>query len=199
MHHDFAATRNHVIFMDLPVVFDLEVAMQGGMPFGWSDTYGARLGVMPRAGTNADMRWYDIEPCYVFHTMNAFEDAAGRIVLDARRHASMWKGGPDKFEPCFQYRWTLDPATGRVTEEAVDDISQAFPRMDDRRAGLPYRYGYVQVGKQGGRDINGDSMLSKYDVTTAAASITTSGPVSSAASRCSWPRPTRRPRTTATS
>ena len=199
MHHDFAATRNHVIFMDLPVVFDLEVAMQGGMPFGWSDTYGARLGVMPRAGTNADMRWYDIEPCYVFHTMNAFEDAAGRIVLDAGRHASMWKGGPDKFEPCFQYRWTLDPATGRVTEEAVDDISQAFPRMDDRRAACPTATAMYRSASRVAATSTVTQCCRNTTSPPAAASITTSGPVSSAASRCSWPRPTRRPRTTATS
>lgn len=165
MHHDFAATRNHVIFMDLPVVFDLDEAMRGNMPFGWSDTYGARLGVMPRNGTNSDVRWYDIEPCYVFHTMNAYEDAQGRIVMDAGRHASMWKGGPDQFEPSYQFRWTLDPATGKVHEEMVDDVGHAFPRVDDRRAGLPYRFGYVQLGKNGGRDIGGDSMLAKYDVT----------------------------------
>ena len=87
MMHDFAATRNHVIFMDLPVVFDLEEAMKGGMPYAWSETYGARLGVMPRAGTNSDVRWFEIDPCFVFHTMNAFEDEHGRIVLDAGRHA----------------------------------------------------------------------------------------------------------------
>ena len=28
---------------------------------------GARLGVMPRNGTDADVRWFEIEPCYVFH------------------------------------------------------------------------------------------------------------------------------------
>ena len=46
--------------------------------------------------------------------------------------------------------------------------NQAFPRVDDRRAGLPYRYGWVQLARPGGngKDINGDSMLSKYDVTT---------------------------------
>jgi carotenoid cleavage dioxygenase-like enzyme len=166
MMHDFAATRNHVIFMDLPVVFDLDEAIKGNMPYLWSDTYGARLGVMPRNGTNADVRWFDIDPCFVFHTMNAFEDDEGRIVMDAGRHASMWKGSSDNFEPCVQWRWTLDPRSGKVTEQQVDDRNQAFPRVDDRRAGLPYRYGWVQLARPGndGKDINGDSMLSKYDV-----------------------------------
>ena len=47
MMHDFNVTRNHVIFMDLPAVFDLELAMRGEMPIHWDDAYPARLGVMP--------------------------------------------------------------------------------------------------------------------------------------------------------
>ena len=143
MMHDFAATRSHVIFMDLPVVFDLEAAMRGEMPYGWSESYGARMGVMPRTGTNADVRWFDVDPCFVFHTMNAYEDDKGRVVLDAGRHASMWRGGADVFEPCYLWRWTMDPATGTVTEQQLDDVDHAFPRIDDRRSGLSYRYGWA--------------------------------------------------------
>jgi len=61
--HDFNVTRNHVIFMDLPAVFDLDRAIRGEMPIAWSDTYPARLGVMPRDGSDADVRWYEINPC----------------------------------------------------------------------------------------------------------------------------------------
>ena len=52
MMHDFAATRNHAIFMDLPAIFDMELAMKGGMPIRWSDDYPARFGICPaRAAT----------------------------------------------------------------------------------------------------------------------------------------------------
>ena len=54
MMHDFMITGKHAIFMDLPVVFDLEAALAGTMPFRWSDDYGARIGIMPRQGGNAD-------------------------------------------------------------------------------------------------------------------------------------------------
>ena len=165
MMHDFAATRNHVIFFDLPVVFDLDAAIRGEMPYGWSDTYGARMGIMPRTGTDADVKWFDIDPCYVFHAMNAFEDAQGRVVLDAGRHASMWRGGADQFEPCYLWRWTFDPATGAVTEEQLDDTSHAFPRVDMRRECLGYRYGYAQLTRDAGsKDIEGDSMIARYDM-----------------------------------
>ena len=47
MMHDFALTAEHVIFMDLPIVFNLDIAMKGDgdMPYRWDDNYGARLGV----------------------------------------------------------------------------------------------------------------------------------------------------------
>ena len=54
MVHDFAITERHAIFMDLPVVFSGERLVEGGMPYAWSDDYGARLGVMPRGGSNAE-------------------------------------------------------------------------------------------------------------------------------------------------
>ncbi|GAA3510669.1 hypothetical protein GCM10023075_72520 [Streptosporangium album] len=71
MVHDFAVTENHVVWLDLPVVFD--AGMLGrGMPFRWEDSYGARIGVMDRAGR---VTWFDVDPCYVFHVGNAREDA----------------------------------------------------------------------------------------------------------------------------
>ena len=66
MMHDFNVTQNHVVFMDLPVCFNLG-ALETGVPFQFNRDAGARLGVMPRNGTNADVRWFEIDPCYVFH------------------------------------------------------------------------------------------------------------------------------------
>src|SRR5437899_2194746 len=47
MMHDFAISREHVLFFDLPVVFDLDVQP---FPFRWDDDTPARIGVMPRGG-----------------------------------------------------------------------------------------------------------------------------------------------------
>lgn len=142
MMHDFNVTRNHVIFMDLPAVFDLELALRGEMPIHWSDTYPARLGVMPRDGTDADVVWYDIDPCYVFHPMNAYEDGE-RIVLDVARLSHIWRDSMMDFPPPELWRWTIDTATGTVHEEQVDDRPAEFPRVADSVVGLAHRYGYM--------------------------------------------------------
>jgi carotenoid cleavage dioxygenase len=170
MMHDFAITDRHAVFLDLPVTF--QPALLGhGMPFAWDDGYGARLGVMAldRPG---EVRWFPVDPCYVFHVGNAHTDPAGRIVLDVVRYAPadirvMWAGlgrdpaGLDS-EPAGLgrdpaglaadaaatgaarlHRWTIDPARGTVAEQPLDDRSVEFPTCDDARLGRPARYLYT--------------------------------------------------------
>ena len=143
MMHDWNVTRNHVVFMDLPMVFDLELAAQGGLPIRWSDDYGARLGVMPRDGGNDDVEWFEIDPCYVFHPMNAYEDG-DKIVLDVSRYERMSMGPSDEpGSPACLHRWTIDRDAGKVHEQRLDDRPGEFPRVHDRVIGLKHRYGYV--------------------------------------------------------
>ncbi len=143
MIHDFGMTRNHIVFMDLPVVFDLPLAQAGKNPFRWSDEYGARLGIMPRGGKAADVRWVEIAPCYVFHPGNAYEEN-GELVMLVCRFPRLW----DKPEANFQdapkfHEWRINLTTLAVRETPLDDSACEFPRIDDRRAGLPTRYCYV--------------------------------------------------------
>jgi carotenoid cleavage dioxygenase-like enzyme len=160
MMHDFAITENHVIFMDLPLVFKIEEAMSGNMPYVWEDSYGARLGIMPRNGGNADVKWVEIEPCYVVHTLNAFEQD-GKIMLDAVRYSEF----PDvsfNSSPGLMTRWTIDLSNNKVTEETLDDRNCDFPRLDPRLEGQHNRFGYSTEFADGpGLDMK---QLIKYDL-----------------------------------
>ena len=142
MMHDFNVTRNHVVFMDLPAVFDLEMAIRGEMPIHWDDNYPARLGVMPRNGTDADVVWHDIDPCYVFHPMNAYEDG-DTIVLDVARLDHIWRDSMMDFPSPALWRWTINRTTGKVKEEQIDDRPAEFPRVADSVVGLHHRFGYM--------------------------------------------------------
>ncbi|MEV0250789.1 carotenoid oxygenase family protein [Nocardia sp. NPDC050712] len=171
MHHDFNLTAEHVVFMDLPVVFDAETASSGaGMAFGWRDDYPARLGVLRRADPHGEIRWFDIDPCYVFHTLNAY-DEPGRIVLEVMRYPELWRAGGAFDDEAALWRWTLDLAAGTVEERQIDDRAAEFPRIDDRLTGLPARRGHVTVS---GRD-NGGALL-RYDLATGAATAHEFGP-----------------------
>jgi carotenoid cleavage dioxygenase len=142
MIHDFAITDRHVVFMDLPIVFDLERAMQGTMPYRWSDDYGARVGIMPRGGSNADVRWFEVEPCYVFHPFNAFGNGE-TVTVDVARYPQLWRDTPGAFDSARAHRWTFDLRSGSVKERALDDRSIEFPRVDERLTGLEHRYAYA--------------------------------------------------------
>lgn len=160
MMHDFALTAEYVVFMDLPIVFDLDIAMkgEGDMPYRWSDDYGARFGVLRRDDPFGDVRWFEIDPCYVFHVANAY-DSGGSIHIQAVRYPELWRNDGGFDANGVLWSWSIDLRTGTVGERQLDDRAVEFPRIDDRRATLPARYA-VAVG---------DGMLLRYDLESGAA------------------------------
>jgi carotenoid cleavage dioxygenase-like enzyme len=184
MMHDFSLTQGNVVIYDMPVTFNLEVAASGsGFPYLWDDDYGARLGVMPRAGGAADVRWFDVDPCYVFHPMNGYDDG-DRVVLDVVRHPRMFdkvQNGPDDGKPSL-WRWTIDTASGSVHEVQLDDQAVEFPRVDERLVSLPHRYGYAATfgSTMASLDQDVDGLL-KYDLQTGASEMHSFGANSGAA------------------
>ncbi|ORB04012.1 9-cis-epoxycarotenoid dioxygenase [Mycolicibacter minnesotensis] len=153
--HDFALTADHVVFLDLPVVFNPQVALTGpvdrDLPYRWDDGYAARLGVLRRDDPFGPIRWFDIEPCYVFHIANAFDVSGPQgesIVIQVVRYPEIWRDNSDFETDASLWRWTIDLAAGAVREVQLDDRDIEFPRVDDRRVGTDARYA-VTVGKEG--------------------------------------------------
>jgi carotenoid cleavage dioxygenase len=150
MVHDCAITESQVVLFDLPVTFNLEAAMAGTQfPYQWNPDYGARVGLMPLDGDAQDVRWSEVDLCYVFHPLNAYDLPDGRVVLDVVRHPRMFdedKLGPNEGTPTLE-RWTVDTSAGKVLEERLDDRGEEFPRVDERVVGRLHRYGYsAKVG-----------------------------------------------------
>jgi carotenoid cleavage dioxygenase len=163
MIHDFCVTRRHAIFMDLPIVFDLQLAMKGTMPYRWSDDYPARLGVMPRDGDASQLQWFDIPSCFVFHPMNAY-DAGDTIVFDVARYEKLWVSGFGDASP-YLTRWVIDLKNGRVSQTQLDDLAVEFPRVADAKAGLKHRYGYAPaVGAAATDAIGLSGSIVKFDL-----------------------------------
>ncbi|MGF2947531.1 carotenoid oxygenase family protein [Mycobacterium sp. Lab-001] len=137
------------------------------MPYAWNPRYPARIGVMPREGGNDDVRWFEIEPCYVYHPLNAYSevrDGAEVLVLDVVRYSRMFdrdRHGPGDAPPTLD-RWTINLATGAVSTECRDDRSQEFPRINEERLGAAHRFGYTVGAVFSG----GGSALYKHDYAT---------------------------------
>ena len=158
--HDMSLTERFVVIYDLPVVFDVEAATSGaGFPYRWDPDYRAWVGLLDRDGGADDVRWFDVEPCYVFHPMNAYDDG-DRVVLDVVRHGKMFdthRLGPDEGPPTLE-RWTVDVTGDKVVEERLDDRGQEFPRVDERVVGRRHRYGYA------GAFLGNETALVKHDL-----------------------------------
>lgn len=136
----------------------------GGMPYRWEPDKPARVGVMPRDGGPADIRWFEVPQCYVFHPLNAFDDD-DRLVLDVVAHPSVFAAGPKMFDPPTLDRWTIDLGAGRVTTERLDDQPQEFPRVDERLIGRPHRFGY-SVGSVATNEGSTPAALLRHDLHT---------------------------------
>lgn len=145
MVHDMGLTERYAILMDLPVTFSLDAAMAGAsFPYRWDPAYGARVGLLPREGGAEEIVWCELPgSCYVFHPVNAYDDGE-RVVMDVARHATMFAEdvlGRSDAVPQL-YRWTIDPATRRVSEQLLDERGQEFPRHDERLVARRHRYAY---------------------------------------------------------
>jgi carotenoid cleavage dioxygenase len=183
MMHDFSLTARHVVIYDLPVTFDLDLVAQAAsgsfvFPYAWDPNYPARVGVLSRDSDGSDVRWFDVEPCYVYHPLNAYDDGSDRIVLDVVRHPKMFasdRHGPNEGPPTLD-RWTIDLSGDKVLEERLDDRGQEFPRIDERLTGRPHRFGYAPaVGTDAG-DIDLTGSLLKHDLVAGRTDVRSFGP-----------------------
>ncbi|GAB5414268.1 MAG: carotenoid oxygenase family protein [Congregibacter sp.] len=139
--HDFAMTENYAVVWDLPLQYRQTFADAGEMaPYQWDPQYDARVGIRRLDDETADVKWFDTDPCWVFHAVNAWEelDANGnlaRIVCNVIQFNKMFdevRTGPGDPAPPQLYRWEICLSTGRLTKELVDERIQEYPRIDDR-------------------------------------------------------------------
>jgi carotenoid cleavage dioxygenase len=164
MVHDFLVTRRHVLFPILPLTGSLERAMKGQMPYAWEPEKGAFVGVMARDAAVDTIRWFEVDACYVFHPMNAWEEGT-RIFADVMEYpvAPLFPradGGRSENSAARLVRWTIDLAgdSNQIQREPLDDMAGEFPRFDERRAGLSYRHGWFAANTERPGDVRFDAI-----------------------------------------
>jgi len=177
--HDCAITVRFVIVLDLPVTFSFRALLAGyRFPFRWNSAHKSRVGLLPRQGGDSDILWCDVEPCFVFHIANAYDDADGRVILDVITYETVFtsaEGGLDTLGRLE--RWTIDPAAARLERRVLDPSAQEFPRIDERRLGQHHRYVYtISVPADGNTQLAGATNLYKHDLKTGARHVHECGP-----------------------
>jgi carotenoid cleavage dioxygenase len=154
--HDMAITERFAILMDLPLFPDPEALRRGRHKIAFDRGLPSRFAVVPRAG--GVPRWFEAEPTYIYHVINAWEDGEA-IVLDACRvkrpdpAAAVPRAGEQgsALASMLSYlrldahvqRYRFDLRTGACREQTIDDDNVEFPAIDRRRMGRKTRYGYA--------------------------------------------------------
>jgi carotenoid cleavage dioxygenase-like enzyme len=176
--HDMAYTDNYAILNDCPLFWEPELLAKGRYAARFHPELPLRIGVIPRRGGPETIRWFEAEPTYVLHWINAYEDG-DEIVLDG-----FFQGDPEPrdigdgsfYQRMFRFlaldrmqtrlhRWRLNLATGQVKEERLSERITEFGMINGRHGGRRHRYAYASTGVEGWFMFDG---LVKHDLDTGA-------------------------------
>jgi carotenoid cleavage dioxygenase len=159
--HDMAFTENYVILNDFPLFWDPALLEHDvHLPRLYPDLP-SRFAILPRRGGTADIRWFEADPTFVLHFVNAYEDG-DEIVLDGffEGDPSPVDIGGSKWDKLFRFlaldrlqsrlhRWRFNLATGTVREERLSESITEFGTINPDYAAGDYRYAYAATGKPG--------------------------------------------------
>ncbi len=161
--HDMAFTENYAILNDMPLYWDEKMLERGVHAVRMHRDTPTRFAVIPRLGQPEDIRWFEAEPTYVLHWLNAWEEG-DEVVLDGyfQEHPEPgnYEGAPPGLERMMAYldqgllqprlhRWRFNMQTGETKEERLDDRTLEFGTINQRHGGRAYRYGYSAVPEDG--------------------------------------------------
>ena len=146
MLHECAITENYVLVLDLSVTFSLERLGGGYFPFAWDDNHQSRIGLLDRNDESQDVRWFEIDRTYFFHTFNAYEDKSGDVIVSATAYDRLFdkdRNGPFTESSPHLRRWILDLKSGSAKSEQLDDRSIEFPRIHPDLVSKSNQFGYA--------------------------------------------------------
>ncbi len=177
--HDLGVTTNYAILHDLPYFADENILEKHGRRVvRFHPDVPARFGVIPRKG--GEVKWFEAEPCYVLHMVNAWEEGDEIVQIGCRQPNP--GGHRDKSEAPLAsqlaerrrlhqlHEWRFNLKTGKTTERMLDDTNSEFPTINRLFLGEKNQYAYHQyiplVGE--GDDLSGRCQtfdaLMKYDL-----------------------------------
>lgn len=148
MMHDFAITEHYTIFMDLPLTFSGQRMQRGEPLMMFERDRPSRFGIIPRHGDSSSIRWFESPACYIFHTLNAYEEGDEVVLVACRMNSTTvlmsenTQPDPDGNIPRL-HQWRFNLKTGTVREEMLDDVPGEFPRVNEQLLGRQTRYGYI--------------------------------------------------------
>lgn len=179
--HDFCATSQHTILIDLPLVLDPRNLIKGKTMLEYRKNQNTRFAIIPRWQPD-QVTWYESQGCCIYHAANAWDTntstnllacrlnsatlvySAGNIVTPV--HARAKKG----LEKCQLYYWQFsrqNQAFGNKglveCEFPLSDIPFEFPTMNERYSQRVNQYIYGASMTSGTFDAGLGSRSAKID------------------------------------
>lgn len=162
MMHDCAITSNHTVIMDLPCVFDFGRMAEGKSMLYFEEENGSRFGVLARGADGKEIQWFDVDSCYCYHTVNAFEDGDEIVVEGCRSERNsigddVKPQAGDRSDLPMLHQWRLNRKTGAVQEKSLDtQWGCEFARINEAYVGIRNQFTYAAR-------IAGDTLESGFD------------------------------------
>jgi carotenoid cleavage dioxygenase-like enzyme len=200
MLHDFAVTRNFIVFYVIPLAIDEQQMRNGGIHWSWDSTRPTYFGFLRRGGDGSDLVWIEGPTRSATHVMGTFDDRETLYV-----DVEMSMSNPFPFMPMRDgSRWDPIAGTSHITRLSVDlsarrprnyGIEQlyphvgALPRQDDRYNTMPYRYGFLNCPDPNAPDRrNAGACFARFDHQTRSDTLWNLGSDTSLAECCFAPR-----------
>ncbi|MDV6268983.1 carotenoid oxygenase family protein [Rhodococcus globerulus] len=174
--HDMAFTENYAILNDCPLFWIPEALAEGKHATRFYPDIPLRIAVVPRRGNTSDIKWFEADPTFVLHFVNAYEEGE-EIVLDG-----FYEDNPEPaddgigsaYQRAFRFlsqermgtrlhRWRLNMRTGTTREEHLSDLVTEFGMINANHGGIKHRYTYAAQAVPGWFLFSG---LVKHDTLT---------------------------------
>ncbi|WP_234439799.1 carotenoid oxygenase family protein [Streptomyces bicolor] len=170
--HDFAVSDTYAIFFVTPAQFRLDLVAQSRPGVVWDENsleHGVQIVLMNRH--THEITWHELGGHWAnTHFYNAYEQD-DELIVDGHRISRLGSpvdrlstpvGSHEWFPPALPYRWRVDLATGRATEEMISGVFGEFPKINDAYTGRPHRYGYFVTTRSLADDTMSDG-LARHD------------------------------------
>jgi carotenoid cleavage dioxygenase len=170
------------VLHDFPLVNNPEALAAGRYSLDFHPEWRSRFAVVPRHGTVDQIRWFEADPRYMLHVVNAWEETNARGELEVVMLGTpytmprQYDGSLDVRRLLFTigtqgtdyelYMWRFNLATGQTREGVIDDVlNTEFPMINAWYQGHKSRYSYhVLMGRTRTVEQPRFAGLARYDL-----------------------------------
>lgn len=146
--HDMGMTKKYSILHDLPLYQDMDAWRQGRHKITFNADLPSRFAIVPRYGDANSIRWFEADPCFIYHVVNCWDEDDAVVMIGCRYGMSTDKGALAKQIANLSmdaklYKWRFDLKTGKTTEGVIEKaMNLEFPTSPTALNGKFTRYSY---------------------------------------------------------